>query len=290
MRASCDSAIQTMQMVEFTGPSIFQLFSFLGSPGRRLAVTTGIFLACGAWRYYTTRLKHFPRWVPGVGFLPMRGLLEGLPNVLPGSLDNSVARTPARVGRVYGPGGRYCTVTSAVSVQRLRRRARWVRALESFLGGRRGVVGSFLHGRWFPDLPVPARGSSADYCLASFENGARCLGGGIIPGRARPGKGRFDDVTYLCMDFGDEACLVVPDLLAKLRQYAVFRRRDELLLGSLRTRAVEWCKSAGLTPCVADLAVTGAVALAMEISTHERDSHLRVARAIRTPPPPHTLE
>jgi len=187
-----------------------------------------------------------------------------------------------------GPGGGvgYQTITSAVVAQRLRRRARWVRALEGVLGGRRGVVATYLRGRWTPDLPSEARSDVSNYCLATIPDGARCLGGGIIYGEgANP-----EPNVYLVLDIGGDAEVIFPDLLGKLRQYALFRKRDELLLGTLRTRALEWCKAQRFRSWVSDLAVAAAVGLAMTPSAHEQLASARVARACGSPLLPLSLD
>lgn len=215
-------------------------------------------------------------------------LWEDLPRDLPGSLElvGRLTRNPV-YGEVW-PRGRVVPVTSAVAMQRLRRRARWVRAMEAVLGGRDSVVGQFVRGRWVPDLPTADKPPSVNYVLASIPSGARCLGGGITTGKAS-GDEPAPRHLFLVLDVGGECQVVYPDLLGKLRLYSMFRHRDELLLGALRTRAVEWCKGEGISPWESDLAVAGAVAIAMIPSTQETAAQSLVTRAIGTPPPPHTL-
>lgn len=163
----------------------------------------------------------------------------------------------------------------ALAITRVRRRARWVRALETLLGGRKGAVGTFVRGRWTPDLPAPGNDGRWNYLVASVGNGARVLGGGLeqVDHERNPAHG-----VYFHLDTGEEIQVVFPYLLGKLRQYALFRERDELLLSALRSRAIEWCKGEGLRAYVSDMAVAGAVSLAMEPSTHEAVAQAHVTR------------
>lgn len=185
--------------------------------------------------------------------------------------------TPA--GQVVHAGGRIAP-SAAVSIMRLRRRARWVRALESALGGRNGVVGQMIRGRWTPDLPSPHHPDVQNYLLASIEDGAKLLGGGV----EEVGVERHEsDGVYFVIETLAGVEIVFPNLLAKLRQYALYRERDDAVLGSLRTRAVDWCRGVKLMPHVADLAVASAVSLAMVPSTHERSTLSRVQSAKRIP-------
>lgn len=171
--------------------------------------------------------------------------------------------------------------TAGLTWTRLRRRARWVRALETVMGGRNGNVGSFLAGWWTPDLPGYDGYDVLNYVLGSVENGVRCLGGGI----EKVEEGREADGVYLIIDSGhDEVEVLFPQLLAKLRQYALYRERDVQLLGSLRTRAGEWCRAVGLANHVSDLAIASATSMAMIPSTHERLASARVERACSFPP------
>lgn len=198
------------------------------------------------------------------------GLLDLLPFPLP-FLDQ--LRGPSGDG--LQPGGRFLPVTSAVSVQRLRRRARWVRALEGALGGRHGVVGRFVRGRWTPDLPSDTTATANAYLSGTIPNGVRCLGGGTFKGNEEA-----EPVVYLVLDDGEDVQLCVPELLGRLRLYSLFRKRDDVLLGALRTRAVEWCRNRGLASWVSDLMVGPTVGFAMQPSTHEEVASSRVHRAM----------
>lgn len=207
------------------------------------------------WRQSTTGLAADP-WLPYVE--------DRFVNA-----DGEVVQTATFLGGAPSP------VEYAQALTRVRRRARWVRALETYLGGRRGVVGTFLRGRWTPDLPAGDGHSARNYLVGSVENGARVLGGGL----EQVGEGRNPaHGVYFHLDTGDEVQVIFPYLLGKLRQYALFRERDELLLGALRSRAIEWCKGEGLRTFVSDMAVAAAVSLAMEPSTHEQVAHARVTR------------
>jgi hypothetical protein len=241
-----------------------------------VAVLTAHVLAVFVWRLYENCLKSPPGTITG--------LWVDLPTELPGSVaaDNEFGLPPPG-GLNYWPGGRQVSISCVAAAQRLRRRARWVRALEKVLGGRTGVVASFVRGRWLPDLPSSDRCLDANYLLGTIPTGARCLGGGVTQGK-RP---ELDDVhIYLVLDLEGECVLVYPELLGKLRMYSLFRKRDDALLGALRSRAVEWARDRLYNP-VADMAVASAVACAMLPSSHEISSQVLVQRAQNFAPPPH---
>lgn len=181
-----------------------------------------------------------------------------------------------RAGGASAPAG--------VVFARLRPRARWVRALETCLGGRKGVVASFLGRRWTPDLADRDRADVQNYLLGTIEGGARLLGGGVVEvGDVERGERskRKQDHVYFIVDTGaEEASLVFPELLGRLRTYALYRKRDGLLLGALRTRAQGWCKAMGLRAHIMDLAVAAATSMAMMPSTHERVATSYVHRVV----------
>jgi hypothetical protein len=153
--------------------------------------------------------------------------------------------------------------------------------LEAALGGRSGTVAEFVRGRWTPDLPSPLSSSVLAYARGSIPNGVRVLGGGL---QELSGEQKRDPEVYLILDDGFSVEVVFPQLLAKLRQYALYRERDEQLLGSLRSRAGEWCRAVGLPNHVADLAIASATSYAMIPSTHEELAIQRVVRASGAPP------
>lgn len=228
-----------------------------------------VFLAALVGRLYVVSRDPNVRWVPFSDSLG-KALDEVFPFPSP-FLDQ--LRGPSGDGLI--PCGRFLPVTSAASVQRLRRRARWTRALESVLGGRHGVVGRFVRGRWTPDLPTKEPSTAYAYLAGTIRNGVRCLGGGTFKG-----KEETEPVVYLVLDDGEDVQLCVPELLGRLRLYALFRKRDDVLLGALRTRAVEWCRNRGLSSWASDLMVGPTIGFAMTPSTHEELSTLRVQRAM----------
>lgn len=186
------------------------------------------------------------------------------------------------------PGG--TARPSGVVYGRLRSRARWVRALEGFLGGRKGVVATLVKGRWVPDLPGRERGDVQNYILGSIHGGAKFLGGGTVAVRKDEEDGDtrkvsevpLQDRVYFIVDTGDEEpALVFPELLGKLRTYALFRERDSTLLGALRTRAQQWCRARRFDAYIMDLAVASASSMAMMPSTHEQVASVRAWRAVR---------
>jgi len=169
---------------------------------------------------------------------------------------------------------------SGVVFARLRPRARWVRALEAVLGGRKGIVARFCGRRWTPDLPETDRAGIQNYLLGSVEGGVRFLGGGTVIADSE--EGAKPDLVYFIVDTGDsEGSVIFPYLLGSLRTYALYRKRDSLLLGALRTRAQGWCKGMGLAPHIMDLAVAGATSMAMMPSRHEQLACARAREAVQ---------
>jgi hypothetical protein len=150
--------------------------------------------------------------------------------------------------------------------------------LQEELGGRFGVVGELMRGRWVPDLPALERSDVQNYLLSSVQDGARILGGGFEEVSECSGS----DGVYFVIETAVSRELVFPALLGSLRQYALFRKRDSSLLLGLRSRASEWCRARGFRPWVADMAVCSAATLAMFPSTHEVLSRPHVESAIRT--------
>jgi hypothetical protein len=243
------------------------------------------------------------------------GFWDTTPCVLPGTYVTPTRGPNAAVEAwiIRACGG--VTPVTSVFRRRLRRRARWVRVAEAILGTRYGTLGQLAKGKWVPDHISPTAPREVAWLLGSVEGGVRLLGGGVINGR--PGKvtpsercancsGKVPDCAcvrpagsrtapgeqclYLVVDIRGEVSVVFPSLLAKLRLYALCRQRDVQLLGALRTRAVEWCKAQDLDEVSSDLAVTGALGLAMMPSTLERVTHAQVAQAMTAPPFPHALQ
>jgi len=173
------------------------------------------------------------------------------------------------------------SVTSGVAGTRLRRRARWVRALQDDLGGRFGVVREVLSGRWEPDLPTDYDTDVLRYVASSVENGVRILGGGFTGvGPEVPEETGF----YLLVASPEGDDVVFPHLLGHLRQHALFRKRDSGLLLGLRSRAIDWCRARGFASWVADMAVCSAVSLAIEPSCHELAAASRVESSLAETP------
>lgn len=223
-----------------------------------------------------------------------------LPEFVPNRHERLLVAETAR-GQVAPIG-----VTSGVAVLatiRLRRRARWVRALETALGGPAGCVADTLRGRWTPDLPAGVDRTDLRYVLATTQNGARVLGGGLITsyeqvelkdapmhicrrapreagGERTPPTGFRDYAYYVVQRRDGTVQVVLPELLARLRQYSVFRPRTVELVGALRTRANEWGKARCLWAHHFEPFIADAVAQAMEESPHEELAKPRVDATI----------
>jgi hypothetical protein len=253
-----------------------------------VAVIASLVLACtlalvlAEWYYNDPESRHGLWLDTPASCLASRPVPMAVFPRLPGGTPAPVMSKAWRDVRSCGP---HVGITSALQCERLRPRARWVRVLETALGGRRGIVAAYVRGRWTPDLPSSSASDLRNYTICGMPGGVRCLGGGVIKSCDSVPK----EFVYLIIDDSSSVEVVFPDLLGILRQYAVFRHRDEQLLGSLRSRAIKWCKESNLANWHADLAVTGTVSMAMHPSTHEGPASRRVARAIRTSPPPHSL-
>lgn len=209
--------------------------------------------------------EQFLQWLLGIG--AGEEALDSLPIVTPAF--------QAQRGEFRGTVAAK-SVTGHLATGRPRRRARWVRALQDELGGKFGVVGRLMRGRWVPDLPSVDRSDVQNYLLSSVENGARILGGGFE--EVAEGDGR--DGVYFVVETSESRELVFPALLGSLRQYALFRKRDSSLLLGLRSRASEWCKARGFRPWVVDMAVCSAVTMSMSPSAQEVRSRPLVESAI----------
>jgi len=127
------------------------------------------------------------------------------------------------------------------SAVRLRKRSRFVRALECLLGEAPGTVGKLWRGRWTPDLPSSALSHGANFVLALRSEGVRILGGGSVQ------TDKPIDGVYIVTELADGSVEVLfPEIVGRLAAYAIFRDRDATLLSALRLRALELCKKAGL--------------------------------------------
>jgi hypothetical protein len=159
----------------------------------------------------------------------------------------------------------FVSPTTALATGRVRPRARWVRVAEVVCGTRR--VGALIRGRWTPDLPSREQSDVSNYLLATVSGGAKVIGGGL---RTVPSSERQEDGVYIVLETQGGRSLCFPNLLGRLRSYSLFRDRDRLLLGSLRARAEEWCRSRGFDSWLTDLAVAGALELSWPVAPHHR--------------------
>lgn len=161
---------------------------------------------------------------------------------------------------------------SRAGALRLRKRSRWVGALQYSLGLEGHVLGQVLKGRWTPDLP---RINSRDtgFLAAFMAGGARILGAGSVRLAPREGegdKGPSRPVTFVELDLGGGRQLVCPELIAHLSNQACFRKRDSALVSSMRVRAMEWAKSRSVDLRDTALLLPGSVAVACLPSTPEQ--------------------
>lgn len=161
---------------------------------------------------------------------------------------------------------RHASLTAGgFTASRLRRRSRWVGALQEYLGGRPGSVGELINGRWTPDLPSDRRALSANAFLCTFDGEVKLLGGGVVPS---------DDPAvhepYLVVQTRTGREVVVPSLLGRLTRYSCFRDRNPALLSGLRSRAQEWCADKRVADCVLPLIIPSACAMAYLVSAPER--------------------
>jgi len=148
---------------------------------------------------------------------------------------------------------------------RCRRRARWVCSLQSYLGGRPGIVGKLVNRRWSPDLPGAGRPVSVNALLATLDGDTKLLGGGVIRS-----EDPDDNQPFLIIERDSGREVVVPNLLGRLCRGTFGRERDASLLAQLRSRAVEWCTEHKVLPCLLPVLVPGHVAMAMVETAPER--------------------
>lgn len=157
---------------------------------------------------------------------------------------------------------------------RLRRRSRWVRALQQVLGGDFGAVSRLFRRRWTPDLPSDSCGSVVNFMAAFSEDGVEFLGGGTLQGQGG------NVVVYVHVRLEDGSVLTVfPELLASLSNRALFRGRGSALLALLRLKALEWRKEQGLPHHRFSFGLADTLSLAMRSSSWESRSLERVAEA-----------
>jgi len=193
------------------------------------------------------------------------------PSVLRGE-DIYIAGVPAPEADLAGnqfaqaAGITFASVTAGgLTPARCRRRSRWVRSLQEYLGGRDGAVGELIRGRWIPDLPSSDRPLAVNTVLALLDGDTKVLGGGLL----RCDDPEANEPFIICQrDSGRE--VIVPNLLGRLCRNTFGRERDSSLLAQLRSRAVEWCVSHKVVESVIPLIVPGHVALALRETAPER--------------------
>lgn len=161
------------------------------------------------------------------------------------------------------PGAR--KTSEAPAGARLRARARWVLGLNP--DKQRRFVGGLLSGRWTPDLSCEFAHPRLSLFVAARGHAVKFLGGGMLT----LSKGDVSrDVAFVWCLHDGAVFRIVPELLARLSAYAVFRKRDAALVQSLRTRCQEWCKAEGVsTEVTADL-IGPTVALAFSQTAQEK--------------------
>jgi len=193
----------------------------------------------------------------------------------PPVLRDEVTMDPAvpMVGLASGRGSVYAQVANlphasvaagGLTPARLRARARWACRLQEYLGGRPGVIGRLVKGRWEPDLPSPGRPLAVNALLATLGGGAKLLGGGVLPSSD---VGVHEPFVVVQTERGRE--VLVPSLYGRLTRYACFRPRDLDLLLGLKSRAQEWFREARLPECLAAVVLMPSVARAFAVSGPE---------------------
>jgi hypothetical protein len=189
--------------------------------------------------------------------------LDNVPmNVVVDGTGQPVRLPPQRGGGVGGD--RHAPISAFLAGARLRPRARWARGLEVVLGVRRGTLGAIVRGRWTPDLPSAANPACLNLVLSQFEDGAILLGGGEV--QCKDGE----RATYYVVELSDGSRNVLfPELLSRLGSYALLRQRDAVLVSALRLRALEWCKSKGISDTLRLLIVPSVLRCVFEKSPEE---------------------
>ncbi|UOK20178.1 hypothetical protein [Diplodia seriata ambiguivirus 1] len=162
---------------------------------------------------------------------------------------------------------------------RLRRRARWVRSLEQYLGSRPGVVGRLVRGRWTPDLPSSDLSPCTSGLLNLLDCEVKLLGGGVVPS-TNPAINE----PFLVVQTAEGREVIAPNLLGRLTRGTLGRERTDVLMAQLRSRAVEWCKSQDVVEWAQPLLVPPAVARAM-VPTAPEVAALSAMRAAGAPVP-----
>lgn len=170
-------------------------------------------------------------------------------------------------GNVYAQaaGVAHASVTAGgLTPSRARGRAVWTNRLQQYLGGRPGVVGDLIRGRWLPDLPASGRPLSVNALLGLADQELKLLGGGVLPTRVT------EHEVFLVVDTIDGRRVLAPALLAKLSLYACFRPRTQDLLAGLRSRAREWFSEKGVADLASAFVLPDTVELAFNETAPER--------------------
>jgi hypothetical protein len=110
------------------------------------------------------------------------------------------------------------------------------------------VVGSLLRGRWTPDLTTEFGVKAQALLVAARGRSLKFLGGGILEKTRGEGeKQEHIRMSYVWASVEGRVVKLYPELLARMSNYALYRKRDASLVQALRTRGATWCKEANMT-------------------------------------------
>jgi hypothetical protein len=157
----------------------------------------------------------------------------------------------------------------AAATSRIRPRGRLTAAIAEAISGP-GMVGSFLRGRWTPDLPSSRRSPAVNALLTASRDGLKVLGVGTEPCATG-----FKDYVLVESCTGERR-LIFPELQARLHLYASLRPRDYALFQGIRSRSASWFKDEGLPSWCILLAFSSSVADALEVSRSEEVASRKV--------------
>lgn len=179
-------------------------------------------------------------------------------------VGDQLARTRG-IAYAQAAGVAHASVTSGgLTPSRVRGRSVWTNRLQAYLGGRPGVIGDLVRGRWVPDLPAAGRPLSVNALLGLADLELKLLGGGVLPTTV------LEHEVFLVVETRDGRRVVAPALLAKLCLYACFRPRTPDLLSGLRARAREWFSEKGVADMASAFVLPDTVELAFAESAPER--------------------
>lgn len=248
----------------------------------------------------------FGRAVEYVAAWALRGSLAP-PAVLPAEDESRDSFTSylgaTREGKLWSQAAGLTHVSvsaGGLTPSRVRARASWVNRMREELGSRGGSIGELVKGRWTPDLPSSKQSSVVNTVLALLAHEQKVLGGGLLPTTAVPrstvifpDRNDFLDqreylearrayhsslaeettgsegLAYLVVETQERRMVVVPSLLGRLSQFAMFRDRDSELLLSLKSRARDWVRENGVEPMVAALVLPDNIMAAYRHSAPE---------------------